>query len=112
MTTPQKKAAVQSEEGGPAKQFKNPSTFRTLARHDESVIPSSRSAAYPRLQKISAPHIESFNSIFSYESPQKGLLDKAITSIGSKVVFDGKASRNKIERKFSQIAFSFMYVTR
>ncbi|KND03173.1 DNA-directed RNA polymerase I core subunit RPA135 [Spizellomyces punctatus DAOM BR117] len=78
------------------------STFRTLDRQKESILPSKTRPHYPRLAKLSAPHVESFNSLFAYGGVGAGLLETAVGDIGRRVVFDGKTGgglggRNKLE---------------
>lgn len=70
-----------------------PSTFRTLERDNESISPSKKASPYPRLQALSAPHLDGFNSIFQYKLPNdptntSSLLEWAVQDIGKKVIFD------------------------
>ena len=81
-----------------------PSTFRTLERQSESLNPSSKSVHYPKLSALSAPHVESFNSIFDLGG-SPGILERAVLDIGKLAIFDTKtedASPNKLESNASQ----------
>jgi DNA-directed RNA polymerase I subunit RPA2 len=60
--------------------------FKTLERQTESIHPSSKSTHYPKLQQVSLPHVESFNSIFDLQGG--ALLDRAVQDIGKITVFD------------------------
>ncbi|KAJ3188155.1 hypothetical protein HDU85_005304 [Gaertneriomyces sp. JEL0708] len=71
-------------------------TFRTLSRQRESYAPSKTHTHYEKLAKLSAPHVESFNSIFAFGGAGTGLLDRAVADLGKKVVVD-KVRGNKIE---------------
>jgi hypothetical protein len=75
-----------------------------LERQDESKNPPE-APNYPKLEAIPKPHIDSFNSLFSYGNTL-GLLDLAVSNIPKVVVFDGKkelelSKRNKIECTWS-----------
>ncbi|GAB7357139.1 hypothetical protein MBLNU459_g7934t1 [Dothideomycetes sp. NU459] len=59
--------------------------FDTLRRQNLFRNPPSDQTAYPTLAAAIAPHIESFNGIFS----EKGQLHHAIRDIGTKTFFDG-----------------------
>ncbi len=75
-------------------------SFKTLDRQNQALNPSSTGPHYPHLANISAPHVESFNSIFDGSA---SILEKAIQEIGMITVFDAKqeeTSPNKIECKF------------
>ena len=63
------------------------SDFRTLERQKESLEPSKKGTHYPRLSALSAPHVESFNSIFDLKGGP-GILERAVQDIGKVVVFD------------------------
>jgi len=71
-----------------------PSTFHTLEREKEFKFPSKTGSNAPELQKLSEPHVESFNAIFHVEGSTdgKGLLDRAVEDISPCVIFDGKDS--------------------
>ncbi|KAI9357949.1 hypothetical protein DFJ73DRAFT_640473 [Zopfochytrium polystomum] len=95
------------------KTVKNRSTFRPLEYRDESRNPSNLKPHTPRLEKIAAPHVESFNSIFAYSSTTgSGLLDLAVKDIARRVVFDGDpatlagavGARNKLEMWISNVS--------
>jgi DNA-directed RNA polymerase I subunit RPA2 len=76
------------------------STFLTLTRQRQAILPSSKASHYPKLQQVSEPHIGSFNAIFSYQSSSLGLFDLALEDIPHKFVFDGTPdapTRNKLE---------------
>ncbi|KAH6563985.1 hypothetical protein BASA50_010979 [Batrachochytrium salamandrivorans] len=86
----------------------NPPTFKTLERQLHALAPSKTTTQFPKLAKLAAPHIDSFNSLFvSGSSP--GLLDKAVGDIGSIAIFDGirgetlLADRNKLELWLSSL---------
>ena len=70
-------------------------TFKTVERENEFRNPSSQSFPHPDLQALTAPHIESFNTLFepTGANPQS-LLEAALDDIGSYVVFDGKSDAN------------------
>ncbi|KAI8819166.1 uncharacterized protein EV422DRAFT_588918 [Fimicolochytrium jonesii] len=83
------------------------STFHTLDRQQAAVYPSKTRPQYPELAKLSAPHVESFNSLFAHGTASSGLLDRAVQDIGKRVVFDGKpgeSGRNKIELWLSSVS--------
>ncbi|ORX84247.1 beta and beta-prime subunits of DNA dependent RNA-polymerase [Anaeromyces robustus] len=71
-----------------------PSTFHTLEREREFKFPSKTGSNAEELQKLSEPHVESFNAIFHVEGSKdgKGLLDRAVEDISPCVIFDGKDS--------------------
>jgi len=71
-----------------------PSTFHTLEREREFKHPSKTGSNAEELQKLSEPHVESFNAIFHVEGSKdgKGLLDRAVDDISPCVIFDGKGS--------------------
>jgi DNA-directed RNA polymerase I subunit RPA2 len=74
-------------------------SFKTLQLQEQAINPSSSDPHYPKLAALSAPHVESFNSIFDL-SP--GLLEKGIQDIGKITVFDGtqeSTAPNKLECK-------------
>ncbi|KAI8846540.1 DNA-directed RNA polymerase I subunit RPA2 [Chytridium lagenaria] len=84
-----------------------PNAFNTLEWNQLARHPSKTRPHHPILAKVSAPHVDSFNSIFFHGSVggATGLLDLAVKDIQSKVIFDGDQSmlsqsmdgRNKIE---------------
>lgn len=76
-------------------------SFNTLKLQDQAINPSSSDPHYPKLAALSAPHVESFNSIFDFNH---GLLEKGIQEIGKITVFDGtqdSTAPNKLECKIS-----------
>ena len=76
-----------------------PSTFRTVERQEEAISPSKGGPHNPRLSALSAPHVESFNTIFELAGGP-GILERAIQDIGKVTVFDGTdGSPNKLEGK-------------
>ncbi|KAJ1727936.1 hypothetical protein LPJ72_005694, partial [Coemansia sp. Benny D160-2] len=67
-----------------------PSGFRTLERQRAAVAPG-QDHEYPKMQELTAPHIESFNSIWESAGPSTGpLVDIAMELLGKQTVFDGK----------------------
>ncbi|KAJ3289897.1 hypothetical protein HK104_007149 [Borealophlyctis nickersoniae] len=81
-------------------------TFKPIARQYEGRFPSRTQPHNPKLAKLSAPHVESFNSLFTYGGGS-GLLEKAVNDIGKRVIFDGKpgdVSQNKLEIWLSNVA--------
>ncbi len=77
------------------------STFRTLERQEEAISPSNGGPHNPRLAALSAPHVESFNTIFELGGGP-GILERAIQDIGKVTVFDSnESSPNKLESGFS-----------
>ncbi|KAJ3116756.1 hypothetical protein HK100_000981 [Physocladia obscura] len=66
--------------------------FHTLTRQAQAKRPSQAKPHYPRTAALSAPHIESYNSMFLFGSGAtvEGLLDKGLRDIGVKSVFVGK----------------------
>jgi DNA-directed RNA polymerase I subunit RPA2 len=75
--------------------------FDTLKRETDFSHPSDTRHQYPELQRLTLPHILSFNSLFHIESSREttdssiGLLNHAIADLGHKVVFDGKTSTER-----------------
>lgn len=85
--------------------WQQPHTFHTLRIQDRFENPSSTEFEHPDLQDLVAPHIESFNALWSHDpsvEPPKGsrngapfvgegvgLLEKTIAKIPPRVVFDG-----------------------
>ncbi|KAF8528844.1 hypothetical protein BU17DRAFT_37683 [Hysterangium stoloniferum] len=71
-------------------------SFHTLARENQFRNPSATGADVPILNEFVIPHIESFNALFDDsglpygDGDGTGLLNLAITDIGSQAVFDGK----------------------
>ncbi|RKO93987.1 hypothetical protein BDK51DRAFT_21244, partial [Blyttiomyces helicus] len=116
MPTPDSTSAASKSASTPLKKSGDPkaprdkavrdsSTFSTLSRQALAISPSKGKPHYPRLEKLAAPHVESFNSLFAYGSGT-GLIDKAVSDISRKVIFDGKpgetigeGGRNKLECK-------------
>lgn len=80
-----------------------PTTFDTLKRERAFRNPSDKEFQTPSLQKVTAPHLESFNSILEYGDDQRGLLDMAIADIGHKAVFDAKGGDGELGNKLSCI---------
>ncbi|KAJ3076254.1 hypothetical protein HDU98_004867 [Podochytrium sp. JEL0797] len=85
--------------------------FHTTFRQTQAIHPSKGKPHHARTAALSAPHVESYNTIFNFGGPgSDGLLDRAIKDIGSKVVFDGNTlapganlkSMNKLEIWWSQ----------
>ncbi|KAJ3325981.1 hypothetical protein HDV06_002366 [Boothiomyces sp. JEL0866] len=79
--------------------------FKTLERNNQAINPSKDGPHYPKLEKISEPHIQSYNSLFAF-GDGVGLLDLAILNLEKMVVFDGSKDvaleeRNKLEMWFS-----------
>ena len=91
--------------------WKEPHTFHTLDLAERFREPSADEFDHPELQKLVAPHIESFNMLWSddptvdalkpkastHKSEAKlaegeGLLAKAIRKIPSRVIYDGKGA--------------------
>ncbi|KAJ1728702.1 hypothetical protein LPJ61_003892 [Coemansia biformis] len=68
------------------------SGFRTLERQRKAVSPG-KEQEYPEAQNLTAPHIESFNSIWEPAGPRTpALVELAMELVGEQVVFDGKAN--------------------
>jgi DNA-directed RNA polymerase I subunit RPA2 len=68
--------------------------------------PPTDHTAYPALQAAVDPHIEAFNALFPRDGP--GLLDHALTEIGTKTFFDGNdtaatAGRNKLTVRYKGV---------
>ena len=92
------------------------STFDTVSREAAAINPALPNAEYPKLAALSAPHIESFNSIFQPLGGTVlsggGLLDKAIEDIPKKIIFDKRGASgtlgNKIECKKKLRIFLFL----
>ncbi|KAJ2799396.1 hypothetical protein H4R21_003562, partial [Coemansia helicoidea] len=64
----------------------------TLERQRKAVTPG-QTPEYPEVQSLTAPHIESFNSIWEAAGPRTpALVDLAMELLGKTVVFDGKAN--------------------
>ncbi|PWN30971.1 putative RPA135-DNA-directed RNA polymerase I, 135 kd subunit [Jaminaea rosea] len=87
----------------PTGEHEDPFTFHTLTNVDQFKNPPKSTFVNPSLQDLIAPHLESFNALFSDDpsinsSPEAaastsrgsggGLLDRAIRSITPKVAFD------------------------
>ncbi|CAO1628454.1 unnamed protein product [Sympodiomycopsis kandeliae] len=109
----------------PRSEYPDPFTFNTLDYLDKYKNPPKEQFVNPSLQDLIAPHIESFNALFStdpsisstpdHSSPAvatthhaagAGLLDKAVAKLPSRVAFDqvqdpsqppGTARGNRIE---------------
>ncbi|KAJ1880468.1 hypothetical protein LPJ57_002233 [Coemansia sp. RSA 486] len=85
-----------------------PSGFRTLERQAFATNPGQQHE-YPDTQKLTAPHIESFNSIWERAGPQTpALIDVAVSLLEKQVMFDGKGDSsspfgNKIKVWLSDI---------
>ncbi len=99
--------------GGVEASWQQPHTFHTLDIQERFSQPSSTEFLHPELQKLVAPHIESFNMLWSadpsvdFMSPAsasasasassssaggEGLMQKAIRKLTPKVVYDGKGA--------------------
>ncbi|KAJ3155037.1 hypothetical protein HDU89_007227 [Geranomyces variabilis] len=90
-----------------AKRRPDHTTFLTLDRQNDAINPSKARSHYPELAKLSAPHVESFNSLFVYGGASSGLLDRAVLDIGKRTVFDGRtgeSNRNKLEMWLSNVS--------
>jgi hypothetical protein len=87
-------------EAGPSKASRKP-TFKTLEREANFRRPSTEATPHPELQKLVAPHIDSFNALFD----SGGLLEAAIKDIQPQVVWDGKGKEsergNRLESKLA-----------
>ncbi|KAJ3197967.1 hypothetical protein HDU82_001337, partial [Entophlyctis luteolus] len=83
----------------------NNTHFHTLERQRVAVNPSEGRPHHPRIAALSAPHIESYNSMFLFGSGLKadGLIDKALRNIGSKTIILGG---NKMEFWISNLTVS------
>ncbi|KAJ2078814.1 hypothetical protein H4R24_004221 [Coemansia sp. RSA 988] len=67
-----------------------PSGFRTLERQRNAVVPGDQHE-YPDTQNLTAPHIDSFNSIWEAASANSPpLIDVAMSLLDKYSVFDGK----------------------
>lgn len=95
-------------------EWQKPHTFHTLDLHERFSNPSSEAFEHPELQQLVAPHIESFNMLWSEDpsvdmppsqhlgkgkkksplgvTPGPGLMQKVIAKIPPKVVYDGKGA--------------------
>jgi DNA-directed RNA polymerase I subunit RPA2 len=85
--------------------WQQPNTFHTLQIQDRFENPSDTKFEHSELQSLVAPHIESFNALWSADPSVEppagsrngapfvgegvGLLEKSIAKIPSRVVFDG-----------------------
>ncbi|KAI9503743.1 hypothetical protein BX070DRAFT_190862 [Coemansia spiralis] len=68
------------------------SGFRTLERQNAAVNPGQE-PEYPQMQNMTAPHIESFNSIWEPAGARTpALIDVAMELLGKHTVFDGKGN--------------------
>ncbi|KAG8840129.1 hypothetical protein FRB91_006515, partial [Serendipita sp. 411] len=73
-------------------------SFETLTREKNFLNPPSKGHVNPALDRLAAPHIESFNSIFDDNGLERGdtdgsgLLSLGLKEIGSKAVFSGNTS--------------------
>ncbi|KAJ2787662.1 hypothetical protein GGI15_000552 [Coemansia interrupta] len=66
------------------------SGFRTLERQQFAEHPGQQHE-YPQTQKLTAPHIESFNTIWERAGPHTpALIDVAVSLLEPQTVFDGK----------------------
>ncbi|KAJ2548989.1 hypothetical protein EV175_004616 [Coemansia sp. RSA 1933] len=71
------------------------SGFRTLERQRAAVVPGD-SAEYPLMQTLTAPHIDSFNTIWEAAGPSTpALVDLAMEYLGKQTVFDGKGNADQ-----------------
>lgn len=130
-------SASSSSSSGPRTPTENhpdPFTFHTLDHLEQFKHPSSSKIVNPSLQDLIAPHIESFNALFSADpsissTPDHsvgpgtsragsllagdGLLDRAVRNIPSRVVFDRiqepempQGRGNRLEMKLDGVALS------
>lgn len=88
---------------------KDHTTFRTLTRERQFRHPPTAQSDIPALDELVKPHIESFNALLEDDQGNKGLLALGVEDVGSKVVFDGKASEampwgNKISYRIDKVA--------
>lgn len=79
-------------------------SFGTLERENRFKYPSTTSHDVPSLEELVAPHIQSFDALFSDPATGKGLLELAVNDIPSKVIYDSKGkeqvrSGNRLESK-------------
>ncbi|KAJ2668020.1 hypothetical protein IWW42_005519 [Coemansia sp. RSA 1085] len=66
------------------------SAFKTLERQQRAMHPGS-DFEYPETQKLTQPHIESFNSIWEAAGPKTpALMDVAVSMLGKHAVYDRK----------------------
>jgi hypothetical protein len=85
-------------------------SFHTLELQDQAIHPSKSKVHYQELSKISLPHLESFNSLFQFDS-DGGLLDLAISNIPKMIVFDGiKGEAINDQNKLTSIFFVYYSV--
>lgn len=78
--------------------------FGTLEREKRFRNPSKDGHDVPNLEELVAPHIQSFDALFSDPVTGKGLLELAVNDITSKVIYDGKGKEqgrlgNRLECK-------------
>lgn len=94
-----------ADDGAALEPWQQPHTFHTLRLQDRFENPSEAAFDHPELQDLVAPHIESFNALWSQDpsvDPPKGsnsaissiaegvgLLEKTIARIPVRVIFDG-----------------------
>jgi DNA-directed RNA polymerase I subunit RPA2 len=79
-------------------------SFGTLEREKRFRNPSTTKHDVPALEELVAPHIQSFDALFSDPVTGKGLLELAVNDITSKVIYDGKGKEqgrlgNRLESK-------------
>ncbi|KAJ2849531.1 hypothetical protein IWW36_002569 [Coemansia brasiliensis] len=66
------------------------SAFKTLERQQKAISPGNE-FEYPETQKLTLPHIESFNSIWEAAGPKTpSLMDVAVSLLGKHAMFDRK----------------------
>ncbi|KAI9348048.1 hypothetical protein BDR26DRAFT_907704 [Obelidium mucronatum] len=64
--------------------------FNTVFRQKQAIKPSNGKPHHARTAALSAPHVQSYNSMFSFGGPNSdGLLDRAVNDIPRKVIFSG-----------------------
>ncbi|AET38153.1 DNA-directed RNA polymerase I core subunit RPA135 Ecym_2421 [Eremothecium cymbalariae DBVPG len=85
--------------------------FRTLERESRFINPPKDKSAFPLLQEAVQPHIGSFNALTA--GVNDGLLNQGVRDIGTKVLFDGKASSenpnylgNKLALNIEQVSIT------
>lgn len=79
-------------------------SFNTLERENRFKNPSATAHDVPSLEELVAPHIQSFDALFSDPATGKGLLELGVADIPSKVIYDGKGKEqgrlgNRLESK-------------
>lgn len=119
-------ASISAKGDGEVPAWQQPYTFHTLKTQQRFESPSKDAFDHEELQKLTSPHLESFNALWAADpsvnlpagarsttvlSEGVGLLEKSIRNIRPRVVFDGTDETIKNGSLGNRLEFKIESVT-